>query len=90
MADCWFDRCPSHMFYAAKQYHILPTCSYVVSSSYLKEVCKLIEAEFQNNVEKILHVSKVRCILITPMMTMLQGKLKCGSCTPFVCCTRAN
>jgi len=44
------------------------------------EVCILIEAEFCNNVEKILHMSKVSFILITLMLSKIQGKLECNSC----------
>ena len=52
----------SHVFIAAKQYQDLPTGGLVVPSSDLMEVCILIEAEFCNNIEKILHMSKVSFI----------------------------
>jgi len=66
------------MFIAAKQYQDLPTGGHVVSSSDLKEVWTLIEAEF-HNVEKILHVNKDRSRLVTLMLTKLQAKLECDS-----------
>jgi len=68
------------MFIVAKQYQDLPTGSLVVLSSDLMEVCILIEAEFCNNIEKILHMSNVRSILVTLMLSMIQGKLECDSC----------
>jgi len=55
----------SHLFITAKQYQDLPTGSLVVPSSNLMEMCILKEAEFCNNIEKILHMSKVSFILIT-------------------------
>ena len=55
----------SHVFFAAKQYQDLPTDGHVVPSSDSREVFTLIEAQFRNNVEKILHMSKVRSILVT-------------------------
>jgi len=42
-----------------------------------------MEAKFRNNVEKILHMSKVRCKLVTLMVTKLPGKLECDSCRTF-------
>jgi len=58
------------VFIAAKEYQDFLTGCHVVPSSYLKEVCTLIEAEFRNNVEKMIHMSKVRCRLVTLMLTM--------------------
>ena len=45
----------SYVFIAAKQYQDLPTVGLVPSSD-LIEVYTLIEAEFLNNIEKILHI----------------------------------
>ena len=70
----------SHLFIAAKHYQDLPTGSLVVPSSDLMEVCILIEAELCNNIEKILHMSKVSSILVTLMLSKIQGKLECDSC----------
>jgi len=59
----------SHGFIAAKQYQHFPTCDLiVVSRSDLMEVCTLIEAEFLNNIEKILHMREVRSRLVTLML----------------------
>jgi len=69
-----------HVFIAAKQYQNIPTGVLVVLSSDLTEVCTLIEAEFRNNVEKILHISKVNSILVTLMLSKIQGKLECDYC----------
>ena len=52
-----------HLFIAAKQYQDLPTDGHVVPSSDSREVFTLIEAQFRNNVENILHMSKVKCRL---------------------------
>ena len=54
----------SHGFIATKQDQYIPIGG-LVSRSNLMEVCALIEAEFHNNIEKILHMSKVRSRLIT-------------------------
>ena len=70
----------SHVFIAAKQYQDLPTGGLVVPSSDLMEVCILIEAEFCNNIEKILHISKASSILVTLKLSKIQGKLECDSC----------
>jgi len=74
------------MFIAAKQFKDLPTGSLVVLSSDLMEVCILMEAELCNNIEKILHVSKVSFILITLMPSKIQGRLERDSCHT-ICCT---
>jgi len=47
----------SSAFIAAKQYQDLPTGDLVIPSSNSMEVYILIEAEFCNNIEKILHMS---------------------------------
>jgi len=70
----------SHMFIAAKQYQYLPISGIVVLSSDLTEVCTLIQAECHNNNEKILHMSKVKSILVTLMLSKIQEKLECDSC----------
>jgi hypothetical protein len=67
----------SQVFIAAKQYQDLPTGGLVVPSLDLMEVCILIETEFCNNIEKILHMSKVSFILVTLMLSKIQGKLEC-------------
>jgi len=41
-----------------------------------------MEIEIRNNIEKILHMSKV--ILVTPLPTKLQVKLECDSTLEFV------
>jgi len=64
----------SQVFIVAKQYQDLPTDGLVVPSSDLMEVCILIEAEFCNNIENILHMSKVSFILITIMLSKILGK----------------
>jgi len=69
----------SQVFIAAKQYQNLHTGGLVVPSSDLMEVCILIEAEFCN-IEKILHMSKVSSILVTLMLSKIQGKLERDSC----------
>ena len=57
----------SRGFIPAKQYQDLPTGGILVTSSGLMEVCILIliEAEFRDNIEKILLMSKVRSRLAT-------------------------
>jgi len=70
----------SRVFIAANQYHDRPTGGLVVHSSDLMEVFILIEAEFCNNIEKILHMSKVSSILVIFMLSKIQGKLECDSC----------
>jgi len=70
----------SHLFIAANQYHDHRTGGLVVPSSDLMEVAILIEAEFCNNIEKIFHMSKVSFILITLILSKMQGKLECDSC----------
>jgi len=70
----------SHVFIAAKHYPDLPTGGLVVPSSDLMEGCTLIEAEFCNNIEKILHMIKVSSILVTLMLSKIQGKLESDSC----------
>jgi len=67
------------VFIAAKQYQDLPTGGLVVPSSGLTEVWILLEAEFCNNIEKILHMSKVRSILVTLILSKIQGKFECDS-----------
>ena len=67
------------MFIPAKQYQDLLNGVLVVPSSDLMEVCILIEAEFCNNIEKILQMSKVKSILVTLMLSKIQGKLECDS-----------
>jgi len=57
----------SHVFIAAKQYQDLPTGSLIVPSSDLAKVCTLI-AEFRNNIENILHMTKVISIPVTLML----------------------
>jgi hypothetical protein len=69
----------SHVFIAAKQYQDLATVGLVPSSD-LMEVSTSIEAKFINIIEKILHVSKVRSILVTFILSKIQGKLECDSC----------
>jgi len=66
-------------FIAAKQYQDIPNDG-LVSRSDLTEVNTLIEAEFRNNIEKIIHLSKVRSRLVTHMLSKLKGKLECYSC----------
>ena len=68
------------MFIAAKQYQDRPTGGLIVPSSDLMEVCILIEAELCNNIEQILDMGNVRSILITLILSKIQGKLKCDSC----------
>ena len=63
------------MFIAANQYHDRPTDGLAVPNSDLMEVCLLC-----NNFEKILHMSKVNSILVTFMLSKIQGKLECDSC----------
>ena len=62
------------MFIAAKQYQDLPTGGLVPSSD-LMEVRILREAEFCNNIEKIPHVSKASSMLVTLILSKIQGKL---------------
>jgi len=69
----------SRMFIAAKQYQDLPTGG-LVPSSYLTEVRTLIEAEFLNNIENIIYMSKVRSMLVTLMLSKIQGKFECDFC----------
>ena len=70
----------SHVFITAKQNQDLPTGGLAVPSSDLMEVCILIEAEFCNNIEKILHMSKASSILVTLKLSKIQGKLECDYC----------
>jgi len=63
----------SHVFIPAKQYQDLPNVGLVVPSSDLMEVCTLIEAKFLNNIEKILHMNKVSSILVSLMLSKIQG-----------------
>ena len=69
----------SSVFIAVRQYQDLLTRGLVIPSSDLMEVCIFTEAEFCNNIEKILHMSKVRSILVTLMLSKIQGKLECDS-----------
>jgi len=70
----------SHVFIDAKQYQDLPTGGLLVRCSDLTELCTLIEAELCNNIEKILHTSEVISILVTLILSKIQGKLECDYC----------
>ena len=67
------------MFIAANQYQDLPTGGLALPSLDLTEVCTLKEAEFRNSIEKILYISEVRFLLVTLMLSKIQGKLECDS-----------
>jgi len=68
------------VFIAAKEYQDCPIAGHVVPNSDLAEVYTLTETDIRNNVENIPHKSKVRCRLVTLMLTKLQGKLECDCC----------
>jgi len=68
----------SHAFIAAKQYQDLPTGGLVVHR--FNGNVYIDRSRILYYIEKILHVSKVRSILVTLMLSKIQGKFECDSC----------